>query len=226
MNTVWILVKKDLLRDLKRPWGLIVLLCIPVITGWFMSLAFGGGDDSASQIVIHVAVLDQDDNFFGGMMRSMGSQGNTQQNLQLHPVKTVEEGIRMLERRRASAFLVLPKNLTHDLIDGVTASIQVYKNPAEAMLPKVVEQGTGLLAVGISEFLALLGPQVKDVVSMLESDTTPSNWVLAMQFYQGLQKLDTVRDYVFPPLIWCETMAAKEYIPSASRIVSATGGAS
>ncbi|MFB3785336.1 MAG: ABC transporter permease [bacterium] len=225
MKTIWILVQKDLLRDLKRPWGVIVLMCIPVITGWFMSLAFGGGEGTESAIVIHVAVLDQDENFFGGMMRSMGSQGDSRQNLQIHPVTTVEEGIRMLERRKASAFLVLPENLTNDLIGGVTAAVQLYKNPAEAMLPKVVEQGTGLLAVGISEFMDLIGPQVKDVVDMLESDTAPSNWVLAMRFYQGLQKLDTVRDYVFPPLIGFETVAAKEYIPSASRIASGTGGA-
>ncbi|NPU99664.1 MAG: ABC transporter permease [Candidatus Omnitrophica bacterium] len=226
MNTIWILVKKDLLRDLKRPWGLLVLLCIPVITGWFMALAFGGGEGSESAVVIHVAVLDQDGNFIGGMMRSLGSQGDAQRNLQIHPVKTVEEGIRLLERRKASAFLVLPENLTNDLIDGVTASVQLYKNPAEAMLPKVVEQGTSLLAVGISEFMDLLGPQVKEVVDLLESGTAPSNWLLAMRFYQGLQKLDTVRDYVFPPLIRFETVAAKEYIPSASRIASGTGGAS
>ena len=41
MKTIWTLVKKDLLRDARHPWGLIVFMIIPVLTAVIISFVTG-----------------------------------------------------------------------------------------------------------------------------------------------------------------------------------------
>ena len=112
MNTILLLIKKDLIRDLKRPWGIIVLLSIPILMTLLMSAVFGGGGNIEDKITLHVAVLDHDDDFLSGVLRSVASQGDSGENLVLHFVDDVDEGILLLENREVSALIELPKNIT------------------------------------------------------------------------------------------------------------------
>lgn len=225
MKVLFLLIKKDLLRDIKRPWGVILILILPVLMAGLMSLAFGGGnaDKIQKQIRIHVALLDQDDDMISNMLRSASSQGNANQNLQIHPVKTIEEGIKMLEDRKASAFVALPKNLTANLLDGVTSTIQVFRNPAEGTFPTIVEQGVGLGTVFISEGIEFIGPEIKEIRNWIENKTPFENWGVAMVFFNALEKMDRIRPFINPPLITFNTIPAKEYIAPASQTLQNKG---
>ncbi len=217
MNVVFELLKKDLLRDWKRPWGTLVLLAIPFILASFMSVAFGGGKGIEEKITIHLAVLDNDKDFLSGMIRSVSSQDESTQRLVFHIVESEEEGIAMLERRKASAFIMLPENMTADLLEGATTSIRFYGNPAEQILPVVVEQGVDLVAEGLSQTVRLLGPQLKKIREYIENEEMPSTMASSLLFYSAAERLKSVRKYAFPPLLTFNTVAAKDYIPSASR---------
>ena len=78
MNTLWRLVKKDLLRDSRHPWGLVVFMSIPVMTAVFISLVFSPKHDMQENVTLHIAVLDRDDDFISGPLRSVGNQGNSE----------------------------------------------------------------------------------------------------------------------------------------------------
>lgn len=222
MKNILALLKKDLLRDLRYPWGILILMCIPLLMGTLMAWIFGGGGEAMEQITVHVAVLDRDDDFFGGMLRSMSSQGESDRQMQMHLVETEEEGIQLLEDREASAFLIFPENLTRDLIDGATTTIRIYTNPAESVLPRVVEEGAKLIASVLSEGLKLVGPQMKEFRTLIDSDTELGNWEYALVTYRAFQKMDSVSPYLFPPLITYEAVKAEDYIPSVSRVAEAT----
>lgn len=217
MINIWILVKKDLLRDAKHPWGLVVFMIIPVMTAVIMSLVFSPQNDIQKNVTIHVAVLDRDDDLLSSMLRSISNQGNAAENLRLHFVDTEEAGIRLVEKRKVSAFVVLPENLTIDLLEGTATSVILYKNPAEAILPKIVEEGLNIVCIGVSQALNLLQPEIKSIRKMMNQDRMPEPMEVASVASSSVQRLRTVEPYLFPPLIQFETINASDYVQSASR---------
>ncbi|HNS21637.1 MAG TPA: ABC transporter permease [Sedimentisphaerales bacterium] len=216
MKTIWTLVKKDLLRDARHPWGLIVFMMIPVLTAVVMSLVFSPRSDLQKNIQIDLAVLDRDDDFLSRVLRSVAGQGQAAENLRLHLVKTEAEGIRLVEKRKVSAFVVLPENLTVDLLDGAPTKLTLYKNPAQAILPRVVEEGLLIVCIGVSEALDLLQPQIKGIRDMIERDEMPRSLEVAQIGSSSIERMRTVEPYLFPPLVQFKTVNASDYVPTAS----------
>lgn len=207
-------MKKDLLRDARHPWGLVVFMVIPVLTAVIVSLVFSPQADIQKNVRIDLAVLDRDDDFLSRTLRSMSGQGQAAQNLQLHFVDTQEEGIRLVERRKVSAFVVLPENLTTDLLDRTATSLTLYKNPAQAILPKIVEEGLLIVCSGVSQALNLVQPELKAIRDMIERETMPDPLEVGQVASKSVERLRTVEPYLFPPLIQFETIDASEYVPS------------
>lgn len=214
MKTIWTLVKKDLLRDARHPWGLIVFMIIPVLTAVIISLVFSPRGDIRKNIQIDLAVLDRDDDLLSGVLRSVAGQGQAAENLRLHLVETEAEGVRLVEKRKASAFVVLPENLTVDLLDNKPTSLTLYKNPAEAILPRIVEEGLLVVCIGVSEALGLLQPQIKGIRDMMERDEMPSSLEVAQIGSSSIERLKTVEPYLFPPLVQFKTIDAADYVPT------------
>ncbi len=213
MKTIWTLVKKDLLRDARHPWGLIVFMIIPVLTAVIVSLVFSPRADIRKNVTIRVAILDRDDDFLSGLLRSVAGQGQAAQNLRLHFVESEQEGIELVERRKVSALVVLPENLTTDLLDNKPTCLALYKNPAQAILPRIVEEGLLVVCIGVSQGLNLLQPQVKAIRDMIDRDKMPGTLEVAAIASSSVERLRTVEPYLFPPLIQFKTIEASEYVP-------------
>ncbi len=216
MNAIVSLVLKDLKRDIKRPWSIIVLTLIPIMISALMATIFSGNNDSENLPTIHVALLDDDDDLLAGYLRMIPSQGDASQNLQIHYVESREEGIRMLEKRRASAFVILPASMTVNLLNNVTSSIEIYENPAEQILPQVVRQGVSLLAEGLSGAAEVLQEPLKKTRDLLESDEFPEEDAIVGLASQSFRRIDSIQDYLFPPILQFHTLTAEEYLPDAS----------
>lgn len=217
MKNIWKLVKKDLLRDSKHPWGLVVFMIIPLMTAVIMSLVFSPQGDIQKNVTVHIAILDRDDDLLSGLLRSISNQGNAAENLQLHFVDTEEAGIRLVEKRKASAFVVLPENLTDDLLEGNSTSITLYKNPAEAILPKIVEEGLNIVCIGVSQALNLLQPEIKSIRKMFQQEKMPEPVEVASIASSSTQRLRTVEPYLLPPLIQFKTIKASDYVQSKNQ---------
>ncbi|MCP4610917.1 MAG: ABC transporter permease [Planctomycetes bacterium] len=217
MNNIRKLVKKDLLRDTKHPWILVVFMIIPVLTAILISLVFSPKGDIQKNVMIHVAILDRDDDLLSGLLRSISNQGQAAENLKLHFVETEEDGISLVERRKASAFVVLPENLTVDLLEGTATALTLYKNPAESILPKIVEEGLNVICIGISQALNLLQPEIKSFRKMINQDKMPEPIEVASVASSSIERLKTIEPYLLPPLIQFETINASDYVQSSSR---------
>jgi hypothetical protein len=147
-------------------------------------------------------------------LRSLSSQGDAAQNLRLHFVDTEAEGIRLLEKRKVSALVVLPEDLTTDLLDGITTSLTLYKNPAQTILPLVVDEGLKIVCIGVSEALHLMQPELKAIRDMMDQDHMPNPLDVGKVASSSMERLRTVEPYLFPPLIQFESIKASEYVPT------------
>lgn len=210
MRIIWTLILKDLRRDWKNPWTILLFSALPLLMAALMAFIFGGHGTS-SVPTIHVAVLDRDDDMISRMLRSLPSQGEAASKLQLHFVTNREAGVKMLENRKASAFVVLPKDMTVYLLNGRTNAIELYENPAEQILPKVVRQGVFLTAAGLSSGAELLGEPLRDFRKLAKGDGFPAESALTQASSLSINKLGGVKTYLFPPLVQFQTVSASDY---------------
>jgi hypothetical protein len=212
------LIKKVLQRDARHPWGLIIFMLIPVMSALIMSLVFSPKNDLQENIRVRIALLDFDDDFLGGLMRSMSQQGGLGNNLDLQFVDTEAQGLKLVEKRRVSAFVILPKDLTEDILDLKAASLTLYKNPAEAILPTIVEEAINTLCIGISHAVVLLETEIKSIRNMTDLDEIPNPILVGMVAAQSTQRLKKVEPYFLPPLVQFNSINASDYQPMAPTV--------
>jgi hypothetical protein len=156
LKTLLSLLLKDFKRDFKRPWSILLFASLPVIMTGIMALVFGGRRESVSVPTIHVAILDQDKDLLPHMLRYLAARDDAAEKLQLHFVENRDEGLHLLEKRKVSALVVLPEKMTERLLKGQVNAIELYENPADQYLPKVVRHGVSLLTVGLSSVAEVL----------------------------------------------------------------------
>jgi hypothetical protein len=213
LKTILRLLLNDLKRDWKRPWAMLLLAMMPLALSVLIASVFGGKGGSGPMPTVHVAVLDQDKDLLTGMLRSLPTQGDAAKNLHLHFVESREEGLRLVEKDKVSALVVLPRQMTEKLLTGQTNSIELYENPAQQVLPKVVRQGVSLLALGLSAAAETLGDPLRDVRAMIRSNGFPAATAVGEVASASVEKLGHLRTYVFPPLVKFETVPAAEFQP-------------
>jgi hypothetical protein len=213
LKTILRLLLNDLRRDWKRPWSMLLLAALPLVLSTLIASIFGGQGRSGPMPTVHVAILDQDKDMLTGMLRSLPGQGDAAKNLRLHFVESWEEGFRLIERDKVSALVVLPTNMTANLLQGRTNSIALYENPAQQVLPKIVRQGVSLLALGLSAAADALGEPLRDMREMMRSNTFPAAVAVGGVASSSVEKLGHLRGYVFPPLIKFETVPAADWQP-------------
>lgn len=222
MKTILRLLANDLKRDWKRPWSMLLLAAMPLVMSLLISAVFGGKGGSGPMPTVHVALLDQDKDLLTGMLRSLPTQGDAARNLRLHFVENREEGLRLVEKSKVSALVVLPKDMTANLLKGQTNSIELYENPAEQVLPKVVRQGVSLLALGLSAAAETLGEPLRDMRELIRSNAFPASAAVADVASTSVEKLGHLRAYVFPPLLKFETVPAADFQPFPTNAPAAT----
>ena len=205
MKTLPSLVLKDFRRDLKRPWSILLFATLPVIMTGLIALVFGRRGGSSGPVpTIHVAILDQDKDLVPRMLSYLLTQGDIAERVQLHSVQNRDEGLRMLERRKASALVVLPEKTTESLLKGQAGAIELYENPTEQYLPKVVRHAVSLFAIGMSGVADVLHEPVRNKQNRIQADDSPREAALLQASLQFMQKLRH-------SLIEFETVTPAEY---------------
>jgi hypothetical protein len=192
---------------------MLLLALVPLALSLLIASVFGGKGGSGPMPIIYVALLDQDKDLLTGMLRSLPGQGEAAKHLRLRFVENRQEGLRLVERDKVSALVVLPNSMTESLLKGQTNSIELYENPAQQVLPKVVRQGVSLMALGLSAAAETLGEPLRNVRDLIRSDAFPPAAVVGGVASTSVEKLGHLRAYVFPPLVKFETVPAAEFQP-------------
>lgn len=154
MRAVLLMVRKDLLRKMRAPLGIGVMLSFPVAFSLLIALTFGGGQGVPR---VHLLVENRDEGFLGNALMSAFDSNQVAKYFDVEVVG--EEGIERLQRGDGSALLRVPETFTRDLIDGTPTSLELVRNPAQGIMPEIAEQVAGVLTEVLSAgSRALRGP--------------------------------------------------------------------
>ena len=138
MRTVWLLLRKDLLRRLRSPLGVLAMLAFPIAFSAMLALAFGGGGSDTGLPAAKLLLHDQDQALVGGFLKSFLQAEQLSEFLEI--VEVGDEGVQMMEDGEASALLTIPEGTTEALLDGEAVTFQLVRNPTQFILPEIIEQ--------------------------------------------------------------------------------------
>lgn len=199
------IVRRDLLRYFRNPIRTVLLFAVPLVMAGVFALAFGGG--GGEQITIKVLLFDEDNSLLSRFLEGVGGSSQTDQNLEVVPVG--EEGYEMMERGEASALIHLPQGFTTDFLDGTPTTIGVVKNPSERFLPKIVDEGARIGAVGLSEASRVFRAELAQMGDFVREESFPADLAVAGLSAGVNHKLKGLDRFLFPPVVTLESVSLR-----------------
>ena len=189
---------KDLRRRLADPAALAVWIGIPLLLGGLMNLVVEGGDVTPRAKVL---VADQDDTLLSGFLAGIGGRGGAGDFADLELV-TLDEGRKRIDAGEATALLVLPKGFQSAVLDQSNATIELITNPAERILPGIVEEALEIVVEAVFYAQRLFGPSIRRIVS--NTAGPPSDADVAAISVEINQQLARLQNVLIPPVIQVE----------------------
>ena len=143
MRRVLLMVRKDLLRQVRSPLAILLLLSFPLVFASLLALTFGAGS-TPKMPKVQLLVEDLDGSFLSGALISAVT---SEQMGTYFDVETVgSEGLGRIERNDGSALWRIPEGFQQELIDGTPVEFELIRNPAQSILPEIAEQGLAVLS--------------------------------------------------------------------------------
>ncbi len=186
---------KDLRRRLADPAALAIWIGIPILLGGLMSLVAGNGGPPRATIL----VVDQDETILSQLLVT-GAGGRAGSGSPFDFVNvTLDEGRRRIDEGDATALLVLPKGFQQSVLQEQPAEIELVTNPAERILPGIVEEGLEIVVEGVFYLQRLFGPVLQRVASGAPGG--PSDEQVAALAVEINGRLAALQNVVIPPAI-------------------------
>ena len=199
------ILRRDLLRYWRNPIRTALLFAVPLVMAGVFALAFGGG--GGDQITIKVLLFDEGDSLLSRFLEGAGDSSRSDQRLEVVPVG--EEGYEMMEHGEASALIHLPEDFTADYLDGNQTTIGVVKNPSERFLPKIVDEGVRIGAVGLSEASQVFRAELAQMGDFAREEKFPADLAVADLSAGVNQNLRGLERFLFPPVVALESVSLR-----------------
>ena len=196
--------RKDLLRRLKDPLALLLWFGIPLVIGSLVGLGMGG---SSSTPTAHVLLVDQDDSFLSQFIAGARGQDEVDAVIDVEPVE-LEEGMERIEAGEASALVVLPEGFADALLKNEPATIQLITNPAQRILPGIVQEGLELLVEAAFYAQRILGEPIRELAEgPPDGAEFFADAVIASASGEINARVRRLEGTLFPPVLKLETGA-------------------
>lgn len=127
---------KDLRRRLADPAALIMWFGIPLAIGGLILALSSGGDGAGPRG--RMLIVNEDGSFVSGLLAGAAGQGPLGELFDVTQVDR-DEGRRIVDAGEASALLILPAGLQEAVLGEGTAEIRLVTNPAQRILPGMIE---------------------------------------------------------------------------------------
>jgi ABC-type multidrug transport system permease subunit len=205
MRVVLNMVRKDVLRKLRSPLGIVVLLLFPVLFSVIISLVFGGDDVPR----VYLLVENRDESVFGNAVMSALGSNEVAQYFDVDVVG--EEGAALMEKGKASALLQIPENFTLDLIEGKQTQLRLIRNPAQGILPEVAEQVAGVLAEVLSAGSRVLRGPMDNIAPLIQNENAEISEELVVGVASAVyHTVDGAEKFLMPPVITLNSFSMEE----------------
>ena len=193
--------RKDVVRILRDPVALLFWLGIPLLIGGLMTLLSGGRDGPKPQA--HVLVVDLDDSFLSGLLVGALSQEAAGSFVRAEAVEE-EDGRARIAQGDGSALLVIPEGFAQALLDDTPTTLELVKNPAQQILPGIVEEGLSIVVDGAFYVQRLAGDQVRPMFDAEDLTQGPSDPLVSEVSVRINRIIERLQGVLFPPVLELE----------------------
>lgn len=205
MRRLLIMVRKDLLRQIRSPLSVLIMLSFPLLFALLLALSFGGGPEMPR---VRLLVEDREKSLLSKFL--VGAFQSEQFARYFDVSEAGPEGLQRIENGEASALLRIPEGFSEDLLNGRPLALELVRNPAEGILPEIAEQSIHVLADGLSAGSRILRAPVSRLQPYIEDErevTQADVQAIAAGFYQAIEGAE---DLLFPPAILVESVQLKK----------------
>jgi len=193
-------VAKDLRRIRRDPVALLISVAIPLMVGLLLRLVSGGGGTPTALLL----VTDHDDSFASGLLVRAFGAGPLQELVQTRAVSE-EAGRAEMEAGKASGLLIIPENFGDDALAGTPTTLSLVTNPAQRILPRILEEALDTFAEAANGLHEILGPEVRTFLRRTDTGA-PSDTMVARISVAVNRLVSRARPFLFPPAIRVETV--------------------
>ena len=184
-------------RVLREKWGLISWLAIPLMIVFLMSLMSGGGGSPKPHG--RLLVTDHDESTLSQFLIGGMSQG---QMAEFFTVKQVneQEGQAQMDEGEATAWIVVEAGFMDNYLNKRPSRLRLVKNPAQTILPGMVETGM-LLLVDAADYLQMLFADELNKLNQMVNTGKVNDADLVMLTLAIKKSIDVAEKTIVPPKI-------------------------
>jgi len=206
MAFVWSAALKDLRRMGSDPLSFLLWLGIPLLIGGMIILATGGRKGVSPRA--ELLVVDEDDSLLSRLLLGALGQSGADSVVQAEAVER-EEGLERIHAGDGSALLIIPEGFGAAMLREEPTRLELLKNPAQTILPGIVEEMLSVLVDGSFYVHRVFGEELRQIADMVdgEADAGPMDADVATLSVSINRAMSRLEKYLFPPVIEYETVA-------------------
>jgi len=189
-------LKKDLSRWRQDKTALLIWLGIPFLMGGLITSMIDGGDGTPTGLLL---IADQDQSLLSGFVAGAYSQEQIGDLIVVEKV-SVEEGEARINDGDASGFLIIPEGFQDAFLNETPATLTLKTNPAQTILPGIIQDVTEILLDAGFYAQRLLGPEIQQIQNS-DSITTTDDVFVAGISVDIQNKMSSIGPKLSPPLL-------------------------
>jgi ABC-type multidrug transport system permease subunit len=202
MHFIWSTALKDWRRRAKNPLEILMWVGIPIVIGLVVVLAFGGRGGPKPQA--HVLVADNDGGFLSKLLVAALSQEAAGGFIRAESVGE-EDGLEQMDNGKATALIVIPEGFSNAVLREDPATLRLVTNPAQRILPGMVEEGLSMLVDGTFYAHRLIGEDLRSFAGGPPDGARTFPDQTIADFSARMNRVaDRLAAYLSPPLIQLE----------------------
>ena len=176
--------------------ALLIWLGIPFLIGGLITSMIDGGNGSPTGVLL---IADQDNSLLSGFVVGAYSQDQLGELIVVEQV-SVQEGEARINDGDASGFLTIPDGFQDAFLNETPVTLTLQTNPAQTILPGIIEDVTEILLDLGFYAQRLLGPEIQQI------QNSDSNGLSDNVFVSGISvdiqnKINKVAPKLSPPLL-------------------------
>ena len=189
-------VKKDLSRWRQDKTALLIWLGIPFLIGGLITSMIDGGDGTPTGLLL---IADLDDSLLSGFVAGAYSQEQIGDLIVVEKV-SVEEGEARINDGDASGFLIIPEGFQDAFLNETPVTLMLKTNPAQTILPGIIQDVTEILLDAGFYAQRLLGPEIQQIQNS-DSINVPDDVFVSGIAVDIQNKMSSVGSKLSPPLL-------------------------
>jgi ABC-type Na+ efflux pump permease subunit len=199
---------KDLWRIRRDPAALLIAVTIPLLLAVLLRLISGGGGGRTP--TAHLLVADHDGSFASSLLANALGQGPLKDLIETEAVSE-ENGRRLMDTGKASGLLIVPEGFGKKVLDREPVALTLITNPAQRILPGILEGVLGGMVDGLNGAQTVLGGEIDPLIDRLRGLDGPPPDNLVAEVSVAVNRLVQRADpYFFPPAIKVEIVKPEE----------------